>query len=239
MSNKYGISILIDFECMMDIDYAIYTLIKYKYNKKPGVFNEYYMNSVDAEFIKTIMLIRYDLNPLSVLLTDEYRSEADSLYKQIMEADYQTILNVAESNDIFSLMETYIKADDITDITVLCKDQSQVDIVKKLDSSKKFKTIISNRKTIDLSKYDALWVAKFINVLEFNPKQLKGKYIYTIRARYNLEPKKSTEIHRLDVAVYVGKTNKLLLASPYSWFDMPVEPLYVEDNQEGIKNDEN
>ena len=43
---QYGINLLIDFECLMDVDYAIYTLIKYKYNKKiPSTIKERLVNA--------------------------------------------------------------------------------------------------------------------------------------------------------------------------------------------------
>lgn len=234
MPAKYGIKILIDFECMMDIDYAIYTLIRYKYNKKPGVFYDCYMNSEDMNLMKSIMLTRYELNPLTRILTPEYMDEADSLYKQILEADYQTILDIAEANDIFALMETYVRANDIITVTVLCKDQAQADIIKKLDSSNSFKIIISERKKVNLTKFDAIWVGKFAHILGFDLNQVKGKHIYTLRAKYNLEPHKVTEIPKLDIAIFVGKVNKIYLASAYEWFDMPVEPL--PDDKE-IKED--
>lgn len=225
MPAKYGINILIDFECMMDIDYAIYTLIKYKYNKKPGVFYDFYMNSEDMNFIKYLMLIRCELNPLTAILTPEYMTEADSLYEQILGTDYQNILSIAEANDIFGLMETYIKTNDIIKVNVLCKDQAQADIIKKLDSSESFKIIISDRKKVDLSKFDAIWIGKFAHILGFDLNQVKGKHIYMIRAKYNVEPHKITEIPKLEIAVHVGYVNKIYLVSAYEWFDMPVEPL--------------
>jgi len=227
---KYGINILIDFECMMDIDYAIYTLVKYKYNKKSGVFYDYYMQSENVNFIKTLMLIRNDINPLTAILTPEYMSDADSLYKQIMDADYETILNVAEATDIFGLMETYIMAQDIISVSVLCKDQAQADIIKKLDSSSKINVIISERKKVNLSKFDAIWIGKFAHILGFDLNQVRGKHIYVLRAKYNLEPHKTTEIPNLQISALVGKVNKIYLASAYSWFEMPVEPL--PDNEE-------
>lgn len=238
MSNKYGINILIDFECMMDIDYAVYTLIKYKYNKKPGVFYSDFMKCENPKFIKTLMLTRHNLNPLTVILKPDYIDEADSLYQQIFKADYQTILSVAEPNDIFGLMETYLMSEDIADITVLCKDQSQVNIITKLDSSGKLKTLISDRKDVNLSRFDAIWIGKFVYILEFNPTQLKGKHIYTIRAKYNLEQSKQTEMHRLDVAMYVGKTNRLFLVTPYSWFQIPSVSVDDKEIEEEKHNDE-
>lgn len=239
MSARYGIKILIDFECMMDVDYAIYTLIKYKYNKKPGVFYDFYLNSEDMDFIKTLLLIRHELNPLTAILTPEYMNEADSLYKQIMEADYQTVLNIAEANDIFALMETYVRANDIISVNVLCKDQAQADIIKKLDSSNTFNIIISERNKVNLSKFDAIWIGKFAHILGFDLNQVRGKHIFTLRAKYNLEPHKVTEIPKLDIAVVVGKVNKIYLASPYQWFEMPVEPLPDNENiKEEKYNDE-
>lgn len=232
MSVKYGIRILVEFECIMDVDFAIYTLIKYKYNKKPGVFYDYLMDSEDSKFIKTIMNIRHEINPLTTLLTEEYLDEADNLYTQMVKTDYQTILNICEANDVFALMETYVKTDDIISVTVLCKDQSQVDIIEKLDSSKRFKTIISERSKVNLSKFDTIWVGKFIHILEFDGKQLSGKHIYTLRAKYNLEPNKVTEIPKLDISIYVGKLNKIYLVSPYKWFVMPADPLIDNENKE-------
>lgn len=237
MSVKYGINILVDFECIMDIDYAIYTLIKYKYNKKPGVFYDLYMESEDTDFIKSLMLTRYDLNPLTAILSTEYIEEADSLYKQILEADYKTILDIAEAYDTFALMETYIRANDIISVNVLCKDQAQADIIKKLDSSNNFKIIISERNKVNLSKFDAIWVGKYAHILRFNLEQVRGKYIYTLRAKYNLEPGKVTEIPKLEVSVYIAKLNKVFLVTPYKWFDMPVEPL--PDDKEIIKEEKN
>ncbi len=236
---QYGINLLIDFECLMDVDYAIYTLIKYKYNKKPGIFDEYYMQSDDINFIKTLMLVRYDLNPLTALLTPEYKEEADSLYKQIMEADYKTILKVAEAYDTFALMESYMKTENVISVNVLCKDEFQAEVIKKLDSSNKFKIIISDRSKVNLSDFDAIWVGKFSHIMGFDLRQVQGKHIYTLRAKYNLERGKVTEIPKLDIAVYLAKVNKIFLVSPYQWFVLPVEPLTDDTKiKEEVKNDE-
>lgn len=215
----------------MDLDYAIYELIKYKYNKKPEVFNQIYMQSNDEMFIKTLLYDRYELNPLCVFLTDEYKEDADSLYEQIMKTEYETILSIIKNNDIFRLMETYAMTPDVIDITVLCADEAQVNIIKGLDNTKKLNPIIGSRQTMNLSKYDAIWLSKYAQILQY--KNVAGKYIYIHRAKYNFEKGKPPETIKYIADDIILSSNRILLVNPYTWLELPIDNIIEEDNYDG------
>lgn len=181
MKDKADNSILIQFDFMIDLDVALFKLIKNKYNNK-DIINQDIININNEKEIISLMINRTCINPLELFI----KGDTKDLYKDFMnnvELEKE-LLNEAMASDIFGLMITFMKEASSVDITVLCKNQLESDFIKNLNNS--LNTIIVNDyKTIDLSKYTVLYLKYFSSIMSFG--NVAGKHIYVANARYNMD----------------------------------------------------
>lgn len=181
MKDKADNSILIQFDFMIDLDVALFKLIKKKYNNK-DIVNQDIININNEKEIISLMINRTCINPLELFI----KGDTKDLYKDFMNnAELEKeLLNEAMASDIFGLMITFMKEASSVDITVLCKNQLESDFIKNLNNS--LNTIIVNDyKTIDLSKYTVLYLKYFSSIMSFG--NVAGKHIYVANARYNMD----------------------------------------------------
>ncbi len=231
MKAKYGISLLVEFDSIIDIDLGLLYLMKNEYNPdflKPGI-----LISNDENFFKCELLTRKFFNPLSVILKDEYSGDIDKLYSEILESEYDKILKYSKPNSMFTMVYNYIKLQsDIIDVTILCKNEEEKQLIKSILSG--VRVIISKKEDIKLQPYDTMFVKDYCDILRY--RNLKQKNIYILRYNFNLEPSfKKEDIPLVAISTQVGDINKILVATPYADFIIPRD----EIDEEEILKEEN
>lgn len=184
MGNRWGTQhdneLLVDFDIIVDLDLAMYRLIRSKYKDAPYVNKE--VISLDSEYdaIHTL-LNRESVNPLEVIMPNY---DTSKLYKKLI-SDKKTLLRYAKPSDVMYLLNTFtINASSIS-ITIHCNDSDELDyfiaISKVLNMH--YTIITGDRKNIDLSGFTSIYAKNLIDLIKFN--NLEGKNLYIANTAYN------------------------------------------------------
>lgn len=196
--NNKDNNILVEFAFVVDLDLAMFKLIREKYNN-PDYVDQNIIRMNDESKIISVLLNRDHINPLEILMPD---ADSLSLYKDLIENHMDELLERAKASDLFGMMITFLREASSVDITILCDNKLQQEFIFSLN--KNLKTfVMSNKKDIDISQYTILYIKNYPDVLKY--KNVAGKHIYISRARYNMEPNK--EIPILSVSALIADVN--------------------------------
>ena len=169
--------ILLDFEVIADLDLAtVYFFIKNC--KDPSILNPNLSLANSISAIRNVLLFRSDANPLQVCIKEEYRDSINGLYKDLMNKYEKEILDLTLPNDLFGYFTLLLTTDNLTNITINCKTQLQVDFISKLITNANIALNVR-----DLEEFDTLYLKYSTDIIEY--KNIVKKKIYIINAMYN------------------------------------------------------
>lgn len=94
--------IMVDFSAMFDTDFGTVKYLISQYPKS-NFFYPYCKDWTDY-FIKCKVITRSDINPITILLKDEYKDQADGLYKELQEKHWNDVLKLSNQTDIVKLI---------------------------------------------------------------------------------------------------------------------------------------
>lgn len=193
--------ILTDFDIILDTDIGVFNVLKFKYNN-PNYFNSSLISNIDHEaLIYSLLSMKYD-NVLDLFIKDEYKNQSSSLYNQIITDNLDDIYNNSLLTDGFDLFKVYLQTG-VINITVLCKNEKEEQIIKKLD--KNFRILrYSEDKKISCDGFDTIFLKKYKDVDRFEKIDSKNIFIYNYAN--NLD---ETNVPLLEVSVKVALSNKV------------------------------
>lgn len=184
MSNTHDNELLVEFEFLIDLDLAMFRMIKDRYGDSPFI-NREFINETDEKAVIYKLLNRQHINPLEVIMDSSI--DSTKLYYEIMDKKYEELLNYATAYDTFGLMITFLNNASSVGITVVCKSQLESSYIKKLNPMLRT-IVIKNKRDIPLNTYTALYLKYFVSAAEYN--KIQGKHIYVSCAKYNMEENK-------------------------------------------------
>lgn len=181
-NGKYHNIILVEFEFIVDLDLALFRLIRKKYAYSRYV--DKHIISMNNEFkIIEKLINRPDENPLKLIMP---KIDSDKLYQQFLNEDEEELLSYATPYDSLYVLITFLNQASSIDIDILCRNQLEADYVKNLNP--KLGTVISPRKSdLDIDKYAAIYMKYISSAKDY--KGLGGKTIYISLAEYNYNQK--------------------------------------------------
>lgn len=198
--------VIAEFEFVMDLDFAMYSMIKAKY-KDSSLVDRRLMNLTKDEDIRSMLIQRYNINLLSRLIPN---TDTEKLYRDILDNHEEELLMYTQPYDSFRLLITFMKrATSIKDVTILCRNQAEEELVKKYDND--FLTVISSKEELDTSKYDVFCIKDFSELIRY--KRMEGKCIYVAAAAYNFQ--KSTKLLNPEMVVLFSDINEIKLMDLY------------------------
>lgn len=204
---KYTTSNLLEFETVMDLDFAIAKLMIEKYkNSKYMKVTSY--SSENA--LKNILLFRKEINPVTAIIEDDYLDSADELLEEFKEKYMDEILSEAKPTDVFRYVKTLDQAEGIIISTIDCKNQQQKQLINKIDSS--VRTCINET---DISVYSCLFIKDIKDIIKY--KNLGGKYIFILNCAYNMDENFMLKPGIMVAAGY----NKIRTIDPYIGLTLP------------------
>lgn len=214
----YGIKddIVTEFSAIMDIDVAIMSLIKDKFNN-PKIINQDVMH-MDSYNLRCKLLNRKNENPLTICIQD--KKIANDIYKQICEKEYDEVLERCRPNGVFKLMETYSEYN--YKVYVICRSKRESDTLKKY-SDNKFTIVLGDFKDIKDDQFGVIFIKTLTHMFLFQRK-IKNKHIFISGYRYNMD--------------YDNETKKLVPQITLSRYFIPENRIgYVDvyDNKMNIK----
>lgn len=179
----YDNELLVEFESLIDLDFAMYKFIKDKYSNSEYV-DQKFINEKDERAIIYALLNRKHINPLEIIMPG---LETTNLYYDIINNHYEELLDYATAYDTFGLMITFLNSASSVAITVLCKSKLEEDFIKNLNPILNT-IIIPNRRDVVLSKYTVMYVKYIAYLAQYS--EIKGKHIYIAAAKFNMEEDK-------------------------------------------------
>lgn len=166
-------NIIIDFPTIFDTDFGTIAYMCYHYGKSKYIKEE--CKDWTPYFTKCKLLTRKDINPLSILLKDEYIDNADNLYKELLDSKWDDILKLSPITDVMNLV--YSLYDYIGNtVTVKCRNEEEVKYIK--ENVKDWESMIGDE---DTDKY----FCYFIYDLCERVKHLTGIRLKTIYVYYH------------------------------------------------------
>ena len=207
----YMITSTVPFDMVIDTDIGLWKLIQYQFSNDkffyPGLLYER-----DLNFMKWMMVTRENKNPLTVLLQDDYMDNADKLYNQFMDEEYDNILEQSVTTGIYDMICRSKGVNDVLRFTVLCRSEKESEYVKKKlkKHNVDIKTIVyDDLKNVDISSFGSIYI-KNINDFYLYDK-VHGKNVIIGNYKFNLEGeventpllKQATEISKLNVVQLV------------------------------------
>ena len=178
----YQLNVLIPFNMIIDTEMGLLKLIQFDYNNTeyfyPGIING------DDTFKKYVLLTRNERNPLCVAVKDEKMDCADDLYKQFMEKEYNSILQLSPPTalrDVGSILRTSI--DKVVKINILCETDDEIELLVNRQIS--YDDIVKGTpETISISQYNVLFVKDTKDLTRY--KDVEGKEIYVADYEFNV-----------------------------------------------------
>lgn len=204
----------VPFDMIIDTDLGLWKLIQDQY-PNDNFFYQGMIYERDLNFMKYIMVIRKDKNPLKSILKPDYIKNADSLYGQFMKEKYDDILSLSTNTGIYDLICRSKSVNDVLKFTVLCKSQKEVDEVRKRFKKHDIdiKTILYNDLSeIDISSYGSIYI-KDINDF-FLYRNVGGKNVIVGNYGFNLEAGIANS-PLLEPSAEISKLNVLQLVDMY------------------------
>lgn len=172
---------IIPFDLLVDIDIGIIQLAKTKYIDS----SSYYYNilQLPIDILISMLIKRKDINPLSIALVDGINHEViDDHYKEMINNDYEQIVSLSITTDLFDATRYFI-ASDVIIPTILCKNEIEANVIKKIKFDKEVAVEISAPEDLNL-KYDPIYI-KDVSEINRYSHLLNGKNVYIANYRFN------------------------------------------------------
>lgn len=178
----YQLNVLIPFNMIIDTEMGLLKLIQFDYNNTeyfyPGIING------DDTFKKYVLLTRNERNPLCVAVKDEKMDCADDLYKQFIEKEYSSILQLSPPTalrDVGAILRTSI--DKVVKINILCETDDEIELL--VNRQVPYDDIVKGTpETISISQYNVLFVKDTKDLTRY--KDVEGKEIYVADYEFNI-----------------------------------------------------
>lgn len=181
MENKNSdITILTDFNAIIDVDLAILKMIQDKYNN-PQYIDQNIM-CLSLHDVKEALLNRDNENPLSICIHDN--DVAKSVYEDILNNNIEEAMSdrYRTPTGVLKLMMTLINNGGYC-IKILCRDEFQKSIIEKY--SDKLNPIIEpDLSKVDLKEYSIFFFKSASKVMAFG-KPFINKHIFLCDYKFN------------------------------------------------------
>lgn len=216
---------IFDFQILCDIDLGLYRLIKRDYYDR-NVFDNNLFDTKDERFIKTLLLSRKNFNPLIIfckknIMSDE---ELDDLYEQFLNEEYENIIALSSPTSLFDVATISNGIKNVVNITVLCKNQIEVNWINK--NNKKLKCIISDYKDFSIDKFDTIYIKYIYHLLLMDQESIYMKNIIIPRYFFNLENvSRKIEMPIMEVAQNYYKINRFITVDVYKDIFVPLDEM--------------
>ena len=254
MKKEYSSKILIEFDMLFDTDAGVIRTVDEKYCDESIFFKE--ITELDDNLLAGLLKERTMINPLQIAFRDESDTKLmDSLYNQLMEKDYEDIVDNAIPTAIYDTFLTFLQSDGAIEPTILCRNYYQrkvaMDILAGEDSNK-FRIVLNQNDTINVKGFTDIYIRNIESILQYE--NLDGMNVFIADLEINKEPipeNANPEIKRYRVpkkeyAIMIIDITKMHFIEMYAYdnsyfFDEDYEE-EEEDNQydvmPGLRNDE-
>lgn len=219
--SEYSTNVLIDFDCLFDIDFG-------KIRHLANIVKEDPDNILFTELNNFVLkadnyMLRYFIYT-SIIRDMPYLLNIDKdAYNSIFNdrPTYRKALELSPKTTIFGLMEVYIETGGVVACTVLCKNPLEEHFIKRI--SPKARTIVGDCANVNINMYDVFYINNFLDIIKFlEHNKFGGKEIIIPDYWFNMDPDDHKKPN-MDVSLIISATNKIKTICPYKNFELPAE----------------
>lgn len=217
----YTIPVIIPFDMILDTDFGV---LKYIQMKSPNskFFYKSFLGMKDDVFLRRLIVMRKNVNPLVEFMKDEYINKADDIYNKLITKLYPTVLKCSCETTIFNMILRILgTSSDTIKVTIACKSKlEQQEINLRLSANKKScRSVIMNYpQDIKLADYENFFIK---NIYDMNdlPADIYQKNIFIGKYGYNMEDD-HPDVPLTDIVTPYAMINKINTIDIYSNVDL-------------------
>lgn len=196
-----GLSLLIPFNCLVDTDFGLISLINREY-LDPNIFNVDYFK--ENTIIRDMVRFLYDReceNPVLWMMNDRNNIElANDIYNQFMKDHYKEILNLSMVTEIYNFIKLQSTIGEDIKCFITYRNDLELELLE--DENYIFKNNIKNAIKVKLSEVrnminiiDAIYIKSFNDVyIKILLDIIENKSIYVAAYKYNINISNNPEL---------------------------------------------
>ena len=210
------------FDAMVDVDLGLVILVLDEFNNPEFLIEGIDKIKYNLTTLRVLLADRDLENPLSIILKPELEEHFDSLRDQFFDAYYDQILSLSGETSVARLLATASMTQQLTDSTVYCKSQQEIDYINKLNVG--VKAVLSSGSILPSEGYSAFYLKRMSDVTLFEP--IRGKSITVMEYKFNLDHDPSVFNMHLPKDEYlklVGESNSIYTIPVYPGLELPEE----------------
>ena len=219
-------NILVDFDVLFDTAYSSAKYILKSYPNSKYIIKEAY--SWTPYFLKCKIITRDNFNPIDMLLREEYKDQAESLYEELRNRHWDEILRKSPQTDIVKLINTGY-ADYGYTIYVNCSHLSEQMMIERMKPDWKAEVDINNAKP-----FFSLYIYNIDTIMD-RVRNIDGKSLYIYYHKPNFINYKE-QIPNESV-LPLGVSNTIAFIEPYRNLTIPDDCDMTPNDMEVDLND--
>lgn len=197
-------NIFVDFDTLFDTAYGSAKYILSKYPNSKYIIRDAY--SWTPYFLKCKVLTRDDFNPITVVLKEEYKDQAETLYEELRTRHWDEVLSKSPHTDIIRLINSGYGEYGYT-IYVNCSHLSEQMLMERIKRDWKSEMDID-----DAKRFFSMFIYN-VDTLMDRVKNVDGKSLYIYYHKPNFINYKE-QIPNESV-LPLGMTNTIVFIEPY------------------------
>ena len=191
---SYILNVLFDFDILIDTDIGCI-----RYMLKSNKFDQKYfkpkVKRATQALLKHMVICNKDINPLKIVLKEEYYNSADDLWAELKEKHYEGIINHSPVTDIFKLGNTFALSQNTG---IICNYNANSDyeynVLKKLVDNT---TCAVSNQSYDATAYNIIYISKYPDLKRYdNIKGNNEKKVCIVNRACNILDDKIKEIYK-------------------------------------------
>jgi hypothetical protein len=201
---------------MIDYDLAVMKVFQFNYNN-PDFVNQEVMRYTLPE-LKWALLRRTELNPLSICLYPSIVSPSnmDKILSDLCKDDGELLNRILTPTGTYNLISMLSIVSGF-DVTVLCTDEEEKNVIERFHRSKNFKYILESdlEEPINMDFYDCIVIKDIRDAI--TSFQLEKKVIFVQNYEFNISRESDgSPLPRVDVSFQLLKhKNNVMLMEVY------------------------
>lgn len=237
-------TILIEAECLLDMDFGVLAHIYDISDQYPDVFIEELLN-LPQEMWLGMIHDNPTNNPVSIFISKEHEDEADNLYEKFMRDNYEDIVHKSNlTNLILFVREALIT--NLYEVCIVCSSEIQrvllVDLYAPLGSDNL--SVIVRPDDMDVSDYQNLFFRYISSMQRYD--KVVGKNIFLMQCITNI----NEDLYRSGIGIFPDNTqeecamysscNNIRTIALYDYNEsyFPNNGYPLRDSEEEIEEDE-
>lgn len=209
-ATNYRKKTLVDFSVIFDTDIGC---CLYLYKKAKKDFFEPYIYGATYNYIRYMVLSRKEKNPIKFMFKKQYKKNADSIYKQLFEKQWDKVLNCSPQTTILKLI-VGLQVNNLIDLTINCRNKEEDNRIKKLLNNK-WKTVINET---DYTDYFVIYAHDIEDQIKLNIKE-KVINLYGYARNYAYQDLNSDALS--EYCILFSNVTQFTLIPPFADFTIP------------------